>query len=161
MLKYCVWAYPSLQFFLEVNPKKLCDKKAIIPHFTTREEIEALQALRTYYGNKIHLHKVRFQPLLPPSLRNVTPLSICPAIEIFVKLVMRDLKQIKECRRGENLKQRVALDELKQRWDIVIKQSDKVGNVVIWPTSMYEKLALKQLRNTNCYKWLPTNPLGR
>ncbi|XP_076442819.1 uncharacterized protein LOC143281494 [Babylonia areolata] len=44
-----------------------------------------------------------------------------------------------------------ALMELKQRKDIVIKQADKGGALVVWRKDLYEEEALKQLSNTAHY----------
>lgn len=44
---------------------------------------------------------------------------------------------------------------------VVKKPAEKGGNVVIWPIKMSEKKALRQLRDTNCYKCLTFNPLVR
>lgn len=46
--------------------------------------------------------------------------------------------------------------------DIVIKPADKVGNVVLWPSTMYEAEAFRQLGNVKCYRKLDSNsnPIG-
>ncbi|KAM4041148.1 uncharacterized protein ACNLHF_012329 isoform 1-T1 [Anomaloglossus baeobatrachus] len=43
--------------------------------------------------------------------------------------------------------------------DLVIKPSDKGGNVVLWPRALYEKEAMRQLRDPQCYRRLSYNPL--
>ncbi|KAM4049142.1 uncharacterized protein ACNLHF_006590 [Anomaloglossus baeobatrachus] len=54
---------------------------------------------------------------------------------------------------------RLALKELKNMDDVVIKQSDKGGNVVVWGKDKYEVEAFRQLNDINCYTKLTTNPL--
>ncbi|XP_073442412.1 uncharacterized protein [Dendrobates tinctorius] len=81
-------------------------------------------------------------------------------IELFVKLVSEDFKKIPTRLRHDNLtrEQRRALNELKSLRGVVIKPADKGGNVVVWPTTLYEKEAMRQLRDTTCYRRLSFNP---
>ncbi|XP_073416448.1 uncharacterized protein [Dendrobates tinctorius] len=39
-----------------------------------------------------------------------------------------------------------------------IKTADKGGNVVVWPTTLYEKEAMRQLKDGICYQRLSFNP---
>lgn len=91
------------------------------------------------------------------------PLSLHPAITLFVKLVSKEFQKIPTSLRWENCThtQRQALKELRSMTDVVFKPADKGGNVVVWPCTMYEKEALRQLRDTSCYKRLTFNPLRK
>ncbi|KAM4045524.1 pannexin-1 [Anomaloglossus baeobatrachus] len=79
---------------------------------------------------------------------------VCPAVEIFTKLVMEDFKKISTRRFSDNLtmKQRQALTELQQLDDVVFKAADKGGNIVIWPIVQYEREVFKQLRHKDTYQ---------
>lgn len=41
----------------------------------------------------------------------------------------------------------------------MIKPAAKGGNVVVWPIKIYEREALRQLKDPVCYKWLTFNPM--
>ncbi|XP_069615983.1 uncharacterized protein [Ranitomeya imitator] len=89
------------------------------------------------------------------------PNGICPNVDIFVKLVKRDILHISKKPTQYNLSaaQNRAINELKKMKDIVIKPADKGGNVVVWPADMYEREAFKQLNMAHCYRRLTVNPL--
>lgn len=96
------------------------------PHFTTREELEALQALEEFLQEQETLGEGKFPTFIIPKSKKCPPLTICPAVEIFVKMVTKDFKEIKESRKSDNLtkEQRQALKELRQRHDMVIKSKE-------------------------------------
>ncbi|XP_075442459.1 uncharacterized protein LOC142487291 [Ascaphus truei] len=87
----------------------------------------------------------------------------CPPVEVYLKLVMEDFKKIKTKMDDANLTrpELTAIKELQAMRDIVIKPSDKGGNIVIWPEVMYEKEAYKQLKNTVCYTEIASDPTIR
>ncbi|XP_069606611.1 uncharacterized protein [Ranitomeya imitator] len=94
------------------------------------------------------------------------PLTMVPAIDTFTKMVTTDIEGMRSKPRGgakDNLtnKERVALRELCLWDDVVFKNADKGGNVVIWPNQMYEMQADKLLQNTQEYKQLTYNPMSR
>ncbi|XP_056423852.1 uncharacterized protein LOC130362821 [Hyla sarda] len=98
--------------------------------------------------------------LLPKSV-TFPPTTLVPEVDMFIKLVIRDLRRLAETRASDNLTypQRKAVQELRALKNVVIKPSDKGGNVVLWPSHMYEKEMFRQLRDSNCYKRLTFNPL--
>ena len=51
-----------------------------------------------------------------------------------------------------------ALSSLRSRHDIVIKPADKGGAVVVWGRDMYEAESQRQLRNSNFYSAVPSDP---
>lgn len=105
----------------------------------------------------------KFPKKLIPSFKHFPPVSIYPNIELFAKLVSSKFMKINPHRRKDNCtrNQRQALQKLKNLPDVVIKPSDKGENVVLWPTKLYEKEALRQLRVPQCYKKLTYNPLTK
>lgn len=56
--------------------------------------------------------------------------------------------------RKDNLsdKQRRALNELQQIKNVVFQPADKSGNSFVWPISIYDKEAFRQLRDNRFYK---------
>ncbi|XP_053575241.1 LOW QUALITY PROTEIN: histone-lysine N-methyltransferase, H3 lysine-36 specific [Bombina bombina] len=82
-------------------------------------------------------------------------------IEIFRDLVCRDVTALQTIPSQYNLtyKEHMAIQEMK-KWDqVVIRGSDKGGNIVIWPLDMYLKEAAKQLKDKSCYTKLLFNPM--
>ncbi|KAM4034361.1 rho GTPase-activating protein 19 [Anomaloglossus baeobatrachus] len=75
--------------------------------------------------------------------------------------VSEDLRNLKRSTVGHNLplRHKKAIEELKSLEGIVIKPADKGGNVVIWPTDMYEREAFRQLRDHDTYTSLSGNPI--
>lgn len=41
--------------------------------------------------------------------------------------------------------------------EVIIKLSDKGGNVVLWPVKMHEREVMRQLRDSACYQKLTFN----
>ena len=76
------------------------------------------------------------------------------ALDYYIDQCKREIGQVnpKPVRRS-NISQaeQQALRELQQRKDIVIKQADKGGALVVWQKDLYEKEALKQLSDTAHY----------
>lgn len=105
-------------------------------------------------GEETQVGKNMF-PLTPKS-KKCPPQNLCPNVEIFVRLVTEDLKSIPSFTAVNNLNssQQRALKELQQRKDVVIKPAEKGGDIVLWPVSMYEREAFRQLRED-----LPLTPL--
>lgn len=69
-------------------------------------------------------------------------------IERFVRLVTAEFSKIDTTITGDNCTwaQHKALKELKAMRDVIIKSSDKGGNVVIWPIKNYGREVYRQLR---------------
>lgn len=80
---------------------------------------------------------------------------------VFLDLVQDDLTKVNWQRgRKDNLdpEQRRALRELKEAPNLVIKKSDKGGNVVLLSTEYYENEIKRQLNDRSTYEKLPANP---
>ncbi|XP_077123903.1 uncharacterized protein LOC143781279 [Ranitomeya variabilis] len=92
--------------------------------------------------------------------KNFPPLSTCPAIDVFVKMVSGDVEKLctnKKFNKDPQINETII--EIQKWSDVTIKQADKGGNVVIWPNKLYEKQAQKLLTDKACYKKLYYNPL--
>ncbi|CAJ0962602.1 unnamed protein product [Ranitomeya imitator] len=76
------------------------------------------------------------------------------------RILLEDLKKIPTGLQHDNLtrQQRRALTELRSIDRVLIKPADKGGNIVLWPTEMYEKEAFRQLRDEDTYRRLSFNP---
>ena len=69
-----------------------------------------------------------------------------------------ELKDVKTNRKNLSKKESRALEDLKNREDIVICNADKGGAVVISDVKEYIKEANRQLSDRNFYKKVPHNP---
>lgn len=89
------------------------------------------------------------------------PLSVCPAVDLFVKMVTKDFEALPTSICNDNLtsEQRSSLKKLRELKDILFKPADKGGNLVVWPKKQYETEAYRQLRDRTCYQKLSFNPL--
>ncbi|KAM4043753.1 uncharacterized protein ACNLHF_014024 [Anomaloglossus baeobatrachus] len=127
----------------------------------TEEEQEAIHTLEELLSEQTTDPVPRFPMTLLPRSLTFPPLSVCSQIEIFTKLVMEDFGGIPRFTHGDNLSncQRKAMGELREMRDIVIKNADKGGNVVIWPVNLYEREAFRQLNNKTTYSRLSHNPI--
>lgn len=87
-------------------------------------------------------------------------LSICPAVDLFVKMVSKEFSEIPQFLRHDNFTpmQRKSFKKLKNLKDVLFKPADKGGNIVVWPKTMYETEVYRQLRNQACYKKLSYIP---
>lgn len=86
--------------------------------------------------------------------QKMPPLSKNRWLSLFLEMVQSDLEKVKWHKRGtDNLTkgERNALDDLKKRKNIVIKNSDKGGNVVVLDDTHYEKKAKKLLSDDTTY----------
>ncbi|XP_075697341.1 uncharacterized protein LOC142662932 [Rhinoderma darwinii] len=141
--------------------KKLHSRSGVDMGLNSVLEREALKALEDLLQEQICTDQGRFPKSVIPRSQRFPPLSICPQVEIFTKMVINDFKTISSNRKNDNLtkKQRDALNELKSYEDVVYKAADKGGNIVIWPTEKYEKEAFRQLRDKKTYQKLTHNPV--
>lgn len=87
------------------------------------------------------------------------PKNTSSAVITFRDLVMRNFMNLSNCGK-DNFSQdeKHAIKEMAAWEDIIIKPSDKGGNIVIWPRVVYLTEALKQLNDTSCYQKLPRDP---
>ncbi|CAJ0936767.1 unnamed protein product [Ranitomeya imitator] len=123
-------------------------------------EREALRDLEDLVEEQQAPDVSKFPPSTRPRSAKFPPLSLSPAIEVFTKLVGEDFKKLSGRRTFDNLtfRQRQAIQQLKSMKDLVFKQADKGGNVVIWPCVKYEREVFRQLRDSNTYLKLSSNP---
>lgn len=77
----------------------------------------------------------------------------CPAIWVFLQTTIRDLKKQHWHGFSSNLdhSQTKALKSLQKCSDVVIKQSDKGGNIVLMTHNQYQSMCLTILNNRNWY----------
>ncbi|XP_073409346.1 receptor activity-modifying protein 1 isoform X1 [Dendrobates tinctorius] len=131
--------------------------------FNTKEEIDALEILRSLEEENTGKQVSTIPNHLFDKSKKFPSLGLCPAIDVFTKLVTNDIQSLTRIKMGRsNLTkmEKLALDELKSWDDVVYKAADKGGNLVIWPTSMYEKQANVLPGDSNCYRKLTFNPLS-
>ncbi|CAJ0960586.1 unnamed protein product [Ranitomeya imitator] len=146
-------------FLRKLILKKLFEKDGQLS-ISDDAEREALMALEDLLDEQTSGVVSTFPRDCRPRSTRFPPLSACPAVEIVTKMVLQDFQKIPTKRRKDNLtsKQRLALEQLQKYEDIVIKPADKGGNVVLWPSALYEKEAFKHLRDKETYKKLDHNP---
>ncbi|XP_071970307.1 uncharacterized protein [Engystomops pustulosus] len=107
------------------------------------------------------------QENIPPCIKKKSqrfpPLNTCPAVDLFVKVVSNEFSQVYQQVSHDNLskQERQCINNLRHDKTIVIKQADKGGNVVVWPHTLYEREAYRQLNDTRCYKRLTFNPSSK
>ncbi|KAM5140434.1 alpha-2-macroglobulin-like protein 1 [Mantella aurantiaca] len=154
--------YKDLQLFLRrVNLKLLYGRDKVPP-------IDSSLLLDNRPEDQ-HEDNWLLSPLLDPlpisGLKNkstrIPSISTNRHIQMFFELVSKDIRTLNwstlardNLSRGE----RRALGELEHNRDIVIKPSDKGGNVVIWKVEAYMEEANRQLSDPDCYTKIPTNP---
>ncbi|CAJ0955519.1 unnamed protein product [Ranitomeya imitator] len=121
-----------------------------------REVVEILESLET---------EQQGVSMVPSNLfvksKNFPALNLCPAVEVFTRLVSNEIQTIAQSQRYKNnlsKEERMALEELRSWDDVVYKPADKGGNLVVWPVDMYVRQAHKLLKNETCYKRLVSNP---
>ncbi|KAM4012417.1 LOW QUALITY PROTEIN: uncharacterized protein ACNLHF_004941 [Anomaloglossus baeobatrachus] len=127
------------------------------------DELEAVRALESLMAEQEDSNMADFPSYIKKRSTAFPPLSTCPVIDSFTKVVTQEFRCLPCKRTHDNLtyNQRLALKELKNMDDVVIKQSDKGGNVVVWGKDKYEVEAFRQLNDIKCYTKLTTNPLRR
>ena len=87
-----------------------------------------------------------------------------PVIDIYLKHLEAKVGEIEE--RGRNYSnlssdEQDALRKLKGYRDIVIKEADKGGAVVVWSRNDYCKEAYRQLHDDQVYELVETDPLEK
>lgn len=99
----------------------------------------------------------RFPFSIRTPLQMTPSLYWCRAIQVFFVHVCQGLQQLYNNNwTGDNVtkQERLAIKQLSQ--DVIIKEADKGGNVVIWPIEQYLLEARCQLNNKVYYLILPT-----
>ncbi|XP_056413371.1 uncharacterized protein LOC130356211 isoform X2 [Hyla sarda] len=87
--------------------------------------------------------------------------SVLDNMEHNDEQIMRDLVDLlEENETGSNLtrQETQAIYKLQKNDEFLIKEADEGGNVVLWPTAMYIKEAMRQLNNSRYYQHLPSDP---
>ncbi|XP_078541431.1 uncharacterized protein LOC144826808 [Lissotriton helveticus] len=87
------------------------------------------------------------------------PLMLKDNVDIFHDRVTSQLKEL-QIRTANSIKRHTYRDreyhtlikKLRDNKNLVIRQSDKGGNVVLWPRKMYLEEAHKQLNDRDCYR---------
>ncbi|KAM9324806.1 ovostatin-like [Gastrophryne carolinensis] len=87
--------------------------------------------------------------------------SLSPAVHTFFRIVSDEIQKLPATRPPSNISadELAAVSGLRARTDIVIKEADKGGNVVIMSREFYRAEALRQLQNASYYERLRANPL--
>ena len=99
----------------------------------------------------------------PPSNKKWTPNQIHHTVQTFIEATTKDI-EVKKLEKKEKSKKNLtkeeidALNNLKQREDIIISNADKGGAVVIQDVKDYILEAEDQLNNQSDYKQLDYNP---
>lgn len=70
-----------------------------------------------------------------------------------------NLREDKCAARNLSKSETLALRKLQNNTTFIIKESDKGGNVVVWPVNMYLQEAYRQLNNNTLYQKLPMDPM--
>lgn len=92
------------------------------------------------------------------------PLSTNQNMMAFLKLVSWDLKQISiKAQSKDNLTplERQALQDLSKNYSLVVKPSDKAGNIVLMNNDQYITMCKKILNNENWYQSIPLNMIAK
>ncbi|XP_069612068.1 uncharacterized protein [Ranitomeya imitator] len=79
----------------------------------------------------------------------------------FFNAVCHEVQSLKlDPNKGRNLNraEQKAIVRLGSNRDFVIREADKGGNLVIWPTELYLNEVKLQLSNSECYQVLPSDP---
>ncbi|XP_077137818.1 uncharacterized protein LOC143803952 [Ranitomeya variabilis] len=150
---------------LELFAWKLIFKKYFAPKSDptlTQTELQVLSDLESLEAENFQSDSPAFPTHLHLRSKTFPPLSACPQVEIFVRLIREDFHKLNPCVLHDNLtpRQRIALRELGAMKDVVIKRADKGGNVVLWPIDLYEAEAFKQLLRPDHYKKFDALPLA-
>ena len=87
-----------------------------------------------------------------------------PVIDVYLKHLEAKVEEIEE--RGRNYSnlsshEQDALRKLKSYRDIVIKEVDKGGAVVVWSRNDYCEEAYRQLHDDQVYELVETDPLEK
>ncbi|KAM4043938.1 vomeronasal type-2 receptor 26-like [Anomaloglossus baeobatrachus] len=148
---------------LEVLEEKIKTSQDKIKLHLTAEALAALQTLEDLLAKQLESHPSRFPDFLKKKSTFFPSLSLCPSVEVFVRMVVQEIFCIPQFRPYDNLKmdEKKALVELKKMREIVIKPAVKGGgreNIVVWPVVLYEKEAFRKRHDPLCYQCLSKDP---
>lgn len=140
--------------------KNLFANKVLILQASNSQDNAVVWTLQSLLDEQSIAQSGKFPTNYLPSSTQFPSLSLVANVELFVKLVSNEFSLIEPRIRQDNItyQQRLAIKELKHMKDVVIKQSDKGENVVVWPTKLHEREAMRQLQDTTCSKKLTYNP---
>uniref|UniRef100_A0A8C5PR15 Reverse transcriptase domain-containing protein n=1 Tax=Leptobrachium leishanense TaxID=445787 RepID=A0A8C5PR15_9ANUR len=81
-------------------------------------------------------------------------------VDVFIQLVLKDFKELTACSFKHNLtlKEKKRCEFLKNNFDLVVKQTDKGGGVVVMSREYYLKEAHRLLDDNITYKVLANDP---
>ncbi|KAJ1200644.1 hypothetical protein NDU88_004465 [Pleurodeles waltl] len=130
------------------------------PHFF-ETKIELQRFFRRIRLSNFYRDKPRQSPCTttvfrPPS--SFTPPSNAMPVEIltFEKMVLKDVETLSKgrdyTRFNLTYEENMALQDLKQRRDVVIKAADKGGGIVLQDIDNYKREIRRQLSDQDCYK---------
>lgn len=99
---------------------------------------------------------------LKPMSKMTPPFVQYKHLDVFVNMVTEDIKKIKPRggRKHTNLSKedKQALGKLKENEDIILKPSDKGGNIVIQNKEDYKAMVMKLLSDKDTYQIMPNDP---
>ncbi|CAJ0929127.1 unnamed protein product [Ranitomeya imitator] len=150
-------------FSRKIVLKRIHYKSEIDDMFPSTQEKEALADLEALAEeNSTTSVSNKFPISLLGKSKRFPSLALCPAVDVFTRLVTTEIENLcqhgygnSNCSRAE----REAIDSLANLADAVFKPSDKGGNIVIWPNAMYERQALRLLNDKECYRKLTGSPM--
>lgn len=82
-------------------------------------------------------------------------------LDLYLKAITTEIiNQSKSSKKPRNMtySESRIISNLKSREDIIIKEADKGGSIVIWPTQKYKHEAYRQLNNPEHYRKLDNDP---
>lgn len=110
----------------------------------------------SYNANAMSFHLAKSK-VFPPSTFN-------KSAGLFLKLVSSELESlIKQHPTAPNLSQshRKALENLKANQNVIIKQADKGGSIVVMDRDHYRNICLDLLKNRTWYKPIPFSQIDQ
>ncbi|XP_073422111.1 uncharacterized protein [Dendrobates tinctorius] len=147
--------------FFRHNSREACKQQGL-----NEEDIEGYEALIGLLNENDRVPTAGKGPFT--TLRNkserMPPVGDMGNIDIFASLVERDLKKLAgpEWENKDNLlaSERIALEALKKNDQIVVKPSDKGGNMVILNHIEYREMCYAILQDNSTYEVLKENPMA-
>ncbi|XP_075187500.1 uncharacterized protein LOC142258789 [Anomaloglossus baeobatrachus] len=146
------------RFFLR-NDREKCRELGL-----TEDDLECYQTLMGLAQEQTGLHQGGFGPFtdLRAGSTKMPPGSDTTSVDIFLTLVERDLRKIPSKNRGmgSNLSEEewTALEKLERDQNLIIKPSDKGGNLVIMDHKRYLEMCNAILNDKDTYEIIPGDP---
>ncbi|XP_075172137.1 putative C-mannosyltransferase DPY19L4 [Anomaloglossus baeobatrachus] len=149
------------KFFLN-NDRENCKRMGL-----TEEDLEGYQSLMGLLQEQSTTSENGLGPFtrLRGKSKKMPPQGDTLNIDIFLELVERDLKRIPR-KGGSNSESNLSseewsvLEELEKNDNLVLKPSDKGGNLVIMDHEKYLGMCQRILGDRNIYAVLPSNPMN-